>query len=95
MVREFLLGNISIDTLPVGLVMAPMYGGGAVLVREFARRLRKGWPTMFLQALVYGVGTRRVPVRESLRGHSGERASTTIWSVSCVRGRRSKPPQTS
>ena len=28
-VAEFLLGNVAIDALPIGLVMAPMYGGGA------------------------------------------------------------------
>ena len=26
-VGEFLLGNVAIDALPIGLVMAPMYGG--------------------------------------------------------------------
>jgi len=50
-VGEFLLGNVSIDALPIGLVMSPMYGGGAVIIREVARRAGKGWPTMFLLAL--------------------------------------------
>ena len=54
-VGEFLLGNVAIDALPIGLVMAPMYGGGAVLIREAARRAGKGWPTIFLLALAYGV----------------------------------------
>ena len=54
-VAEFLLGNVSIRRLPIGLVMAPMYGGGAVLVREAARRAGKGWPTIFLLALAYAV----------------------------------------
>jgi hypothetical protein len=54
-VGEFLLGNVSIDALPIGLVMAPMYGGGAVLIREAARRAGKGWPTIFLLALAYGM----------------------------------------
>ena len=48
LVGEFLLGNVSIDALPIGLVMAPMYGGGAVLIREVARRAGKGWPTIIL-----------------------------------------------
>jgi hypothetical protein len=52
-VAEFLLGNVSIDALPIGLVMSPMYGGGAVIIREVARRAGKGWPTMFLLALAY------------------------------------------
>src|ERR1700754_3872680 len=54
LVGEFLLGNVAIDALPGGL-MAPMYGGGAVLVREAARRAGKGWPTIFLLALAYAV----------------------------------------
>jgi hypothetical protein len=54
-VGEFLLGNVAIDALPIGLVMAPMYGGGAVLIRESARRAGKGWPTIFLLAIAYGV----------------------------------------
>jgi hypothetical protein len=55
MVAEFLLGNVSIAALPIGLVMAPMYGGGAVLIREVARRAGKGWPTIFLLALAYAL----------------------------------------
>ncbi len=35
--------------------MAPMYGGGAVIIREAARRAGKGWPTIFLLALAYAV----------------------------------------
>lgn len=54
-VGEFLLGNASIDVLPIGLVMAPMYGGGAVLIRETARRAGKGWPTLLLLAGAFGV----------------------------------------
>ena len=54
LVGEFLLGNVSIDALPIGLAMAPMYGGGAVLIREVARRAGKGWPTMILLALAFG-----------------------------------------
>jgi hypothetical protein len=54
LVGEFLLGNVSIDALPIGLTMAPMYGGGAVLIREVARRAGKGWPTMILLALAFG-----------------------------------------
>ena len=42
--------NISIAALPVGLVLSPMYGGGAVLIREAARRAGRGWPTILLLA---------------------------------------------
>jgi hypothetical protein len=53
-VGEFLLGNVALDALPIGLIMAPMYGGGAVLIREVARRANKGWPTIILLAIAYG-----------------------------------------
>jgi hypothetical protein len=55
LVLEFLLGNVAIDALPAGLFFAPMYGGGAILVREAARRAGRGWPTMILLALAYAV----------------------------------------
>ncbi|NYH88494.1 hypothetical protein [Actinopolymorpha rutila] len=55
LVAEFLLGNLPI-TLLVGLVfLAPLYGGGALLVREFVRRTGRGWPSILLLGLAYGV----------------------------------------
>ncbi|MDG3006178.1 hypothetical protein [Paludisphaera mucosa] len=55
LVAEFLLGNIAIDALPLALILASMYDGGAVLIRESARRAGKGWPTMILLALAFGL----------------------------------------
>jgi hypothetical protein len=55
LVAEFLLGNIAIDALWVVLFVAPLYGGGAILIREVARRARRGWPTVMLLALAYAV----------------------------------------
>ncbi len=46
LVAEFLLGNLPIKMLPVILVLAPMYGGGALLIRELVRRAGRGWPSM-------------------------------------------------
>jgi hypothetical protein len=43
LVAEFLLGNIAIDAWYALPIIAPLYGGGAVVVRETARRLRGGW----------------------------------------------------
>lgn len=54
-VAEFLLGNLSIAYLPGLLFLSAMYGGGAVLVREVARRTGRGWPTIILLALAYGI----------------------------------------
>ncbi|HEU5079115.1 MAG TPA: hypothetical protein VFT72_07870 [Opitutaceae bacterium] len=54
-VAEFLLGNISISAMAGILFMGPLYGGGAILIREFARRHGRGWPTIVLLALAYGL----------------------------------------
>jgi hypothetical protein len=55
LIGEYLLGNIAITELPAILGLAPLYGGGAVLIREAARRTGRRWPTMLLLALAYGL----------------------------------------
>ncbi|WP_433293438.1 hypothetical protein ACQP2F_30625 [Actinoplanes sp. CA-030573] len=55
LVAEFLLGDFTLAQLPFLVLLAPAYGGAAVLVREIARRTGRGWPTMLLLALAYGV----------------------------------------
>jgi hypothetical protein len=37
-VAEFLLGDLPITMLPALVLLAPMYGGGAPLIREVVRR---------------------------------------------------------
>ncbi|HEY4245428.1 MAG TPA: hypothetical protein VGM64_01165 [Lacunisphaera sp.] len=54
-VAEFLLGNISISAIAALVFLAPMYGGGALAVREIARRCGRGWATIILLALAYGL----------------------------------------
>jgi hypothetical protein len=54
-VAEFLLGTIAIDQLAAGLVLAPLYGGGALLVREVGRRSTGGWRAILLLAFAYAV----------------------------------------
>jgi hypothetical protein len=54
-VAEFLLGDFPITMLPLILVLGPMYGGGALLIREVTRRTHRGWPTMILLAVAFGV----------------------------------------
>lgn len=54
-VAEYLLGDLSLKLLPVLIVMAPMYGGGAVLIREFAGRNGRGWPTILCLGAAYAV----------------------------------------
>ena len=55
LVAEFLLGDFSIRQLGLIVVLIPQYGGGALLVREMARRAGKGWPSMILLALAYAL----------------------------------------
>jgi hypothetical protein len=55
LVAEYLLGNIAIDALYLAPYFLTLYGGGAVLVRELARRAGRGWPTMLLLALAYAL----------------------------------------
>jgi hypothetical protein len=55
LVAEFLLGDLPINLLGVLVILAPLYGGGALLVREFARRRRLGWPGIFVLALAYAI----------------------------------------
>jgi hypothetical protein len=44
LVGEYLLGNLSIRDIVALLFLAPMYGGGALLIREVARRTGRGVP---------------------------------------------------
>lgn len=55
LVAEFLLGNLPITFLPAIVVLAPMYGGGALLIREIVRRRDLGWPNILILATAYGV----------------------------------------
>jgi hypothetical protein len=55
LVAEFLLGDLPLVLLFALVALAPMYGGGALLVREVARRRGLGWPGILLLALAYGV----------------------------------------
>lgn len=54
-VGEFLLGNIPISQYASVLVLVPLYGAGALLTREVARRLHAGWPTIALFAAAYAL----------------------------------------
>jgi hypothetical protein len=55
LVAEYLLGSLPMSMLVALPVMALLYGSGAVLVRELARRTGRGWATMLLLACAYGV----------------------------------------
>lgn len=55
LVAEFLLGNIPISNLFALLFLAPLYGGGAVVIREVVRRRGWGYPSVLVLALAYAV----------------------------------------
>jgi hypothetical protein len=55
LVGEYLLGNVTIRDIGGLLFLAPLYGGGALLIREVARRTGKGWPTILALGLAYGL----------------------------------------
>ncbi|MET7667737.1 hypothetical protein [Micromonospora luteifusca] len=49
-------GGFAIDDfLPVLIILGPMYGGAAILIRETARHLGASWPTIVLLAAAFGV----------------------------------------
>jgi len=54
-VAEFLLGDFPATWLPLLIIIAPMYGGGALLIRELTRRTGRGWPTILLLGAAYAI----------------------------------------
>jgi hypothetical protein len=54
-VAEYLLGDLSLKLLPALILMAPMYGGGALLIREQVRRKGRGWPTILCLGTAYAL----------------------------------------
>jgi uncharacterized membrane protein len=55
LVAEFLLGDLPITMLGTLVILAPMYGGGALLIREVVRRTGRGWTTILVLALAYAI----------------------------------------
>jgi len=55
LVAEYLLGDLPLVAIAAMIALAPMYGGGAILIREAVRHSGRGWPTFMLLALAYAV----------------------------------------
>jgi hypothetical protein len=55
LVAEFLLGDLPIDMLGSLLILAPLYGGGALLIREVVRRTGGGWPPIMVLGSAYAL----------------------------------------
>jgi hypothetical protein len=53
LVAEYLLGDLPLKLLAALIILAPAYGGAAVLIRETARRTGRGWPTMLMLGAAY------------------------------------------
>ena len=57
---EYLTGYDNSVGRPIALLagllfLAPLYGGAALIIREVARRTRRGWPTILVLAAAFGV----------------------------------------
>lgn len=55
LVGEYLLGDLPLTALTGLVVLAPWYGGGALLIREVCRRAGWGWPGIVALSLAFGV----------------------------------------
>src|ERR1700678_2697682 len=55
LIAEFLLGDLPITLLGALVILAPLYGGGALLIREVVRRTGRGWPSIFVLAFAYSI----------------------------------------
>jgi hypothetical protein len=53
-VAEYLLGSLPMSLITILPLMAAMYGSGALLIREAARRSGGGWMTIALLGIAYG-----------------------------------------
>jgi len=54
LIAEFLVGDIPVERIYEILFIGPMYGFGALLIREAARQTGRGWPTIIALAFAYG-----------------------------------------
>src|SRR4030088_1073006 len=55
LIAEFLLGNQPITQLGGLVLLAPVYGGAAILIREITRRAGRGWPSILLLSAAFGL----------------------------------------
>lgn len=55
LIGEYLLGNLPITFLGALVALAPLYGGGALLIREIACRAGLGWPGVLALCLAFGI----------------------------------------
>ena len=54
-IGEYLLGNLKFSEILLIPFIAPLYGAGALLVREVVRRAGRGYATMFMLGIAYAL----------------------------------------
>ena len=54
-VGELLLGNTPLKLIFIYPLVLPMYGFGALFIRELSRRFGRGWPTILILGVGYGI----------------------------------------
>ena len=74
-----------------GWVLMLMYGGGAILIREYTLRWGKGWPTIFTLGVAYGIAEegiavrtffdRSAPVMQPLGDYGWAGGTNWVWDV--------------
>jgi hypothetical protein len=55
LIAEYLLGSLPMRLIGLLPIMAAMYGSGALLIREVARRTVRGWRTIAMLGLAFGI----------------------------------------
>lgn len=55
LIAEYLLGSLPLSMIVILPLMAMMYGSAAILIREFVRGSGRGWSSLALLAMAYGL----------------------------------------
>ncbi|WP_052423101.1 hypothetical protein [Nonomuraea candida] len=80
LIGEFLLGNLPVTMLFALITLAPLYGGGALLIRELARRRGVGWPGIVLLAVAYALLEEGLVTRSLFNpGYAGMDLTQYAW----------------
>lgn len=92
-IAELMLGSSPpLQFLLLSWTNIPMYGGGAILIRELALRWRKGWPTIIVLGVAYAVAEEGIIVRTffnldaaplaGLKGYGWALGANWVWITS-------------
>ncbi|HEY3505395.1 MAG TPA: hypothetical protein VGN37_21745 [Actinocatenispora sp.] len=73
LVAEFLLGDVPVTAIVALALLSPIYGGGALLIREVCRRAGWGWPSIATLALAYGLVEEGVATQSLFNPHYADK----------------------